>query len=92
MSSSPPTSTTTRSSSARSSRRSTSCSRPDDLAEDQEELVSSIGNVQGALEDIAEAAGKGDAQAARRATLDLIQSSQDLRSSRSKLSDAVREL
>ena len=64
----------------------------DDLAGDQDELVSSIGDVQGALEQIAEAADKGDAQAARRATLELIQSSGDLRRSRAKLNAAVREI
>ncbi|HYN50365.1 MAG TPA: hypothetical protein VES62_05520 [Thermoleophilaceae bacterium] len=65
---------------------------PDDLAEDQDELVSAIGDVQGALEGIAEAAEDGDAQSARQSTIDLIQGSEELRRTRRKLSRAVNEL
>jgi hypothetical protein len=65
---------------------------PDDLSEDQDQLVSAIGDVQGALDDIAQAAQKGDAESARQATIDLIQGSQDLRDSRRKLAGAVSEL
>ena len=65
---------------------------PDDLAEDQDQLVSAIGEVQGALDGIAEAAEKGDAESARQATVDLIQGSETLRDSRRNLARAVNEL
>ena len=65
---------------------------PEDLADDQEQLVSAIGDAQGALNDIAEAARNGDAQSARRATLDLIRSSKQLRDSRRRLAGEVQQL
>jgi hypothetical protein len=54
--------------------------------------VSAIGDVQGALGDIAEAADTGDAQSAHPATLDLIEGWEALRDSRRKLARAVNEL
>lgn len=65
---------------------------PEDLAGEQDELVSAIGDVQGSLEGIAEAANEGDAESARQATLELVQSSQDLRRTRRALATAVKEL
>lgn len=65
---------------------------PEDLAGEQDELVSAIGDVQGSLEGIAQAANEGDAQAARQATLELIQSSDALRRSRRALATAVNQL
>jgi PBP1b-binding outer membrane lipoprotein LpoB len=65
---------------------------PDDLAKEQDRLVSAIGESQGALDEIASAAAKGDPQAASQATTDLIQSSEDLRNARRTLARAVREL
>jgi len=65
---------------------------PDDLAGDQDALVSAMGEAQGALEDIAGAAEQGDPDAARDATTQLIRSSGQLRDSRRTLARAVREL
>ncbi len=65
---------------------------PEDLAGEQDELVSAIGDVQGSLEGIAEAANEGDAESARQATLELVQSSGDLRRTRRALATAVNEL
>jgi hypothetical protein len=65
---------------------------PEDLAGEQDELVSAIGDVQGSLEGIAEAANDGDAESARQATLELVQSSEELRRTRRTLTRSVNEL
>ena len=65
---------------------------PDDLAEDQDALISAIDDVQGSLEQIAEAAQESDADAAREATIGLVEGSTALRDARRKLATAVRDL
>jgi predicted nucleic acid-binding Zn-ribbon protein len=64
---------------------------PEDLADERDDLVSAMGEVRTSLEDIASAAEDGDAQAAREATLELVDSSEQLRDARSELNTAVRE-
>jgi hypothetical protein len=62
---------------------------PDDLAAAKRALVDAMGNARDALGDIEKAAGAGDPQAARRATIQLVAASQDLRSERRKLARAT---
>jgi hypothetical protein len=64
---------------------------PDDLADEQEELTAAMGQVRASLEDIAGAAERSDPQAARQATIELIEQSDELRDARRALSRAVRE-
>jgi hypothetical protein len=63
---------------------------PDDLAASQDDLVESLGDARDSLRDIEKAAGESDPQAARRATIQLITSSTDLRDARRKLERATR--
>jgi hypothetical protein len=64
---------------------------PDDLADERDDLVSAMGEVRSSLEDIASAAEDGDPEAAREATLQLIDGSEELRDARQALTRAVRE-
>jgi chromosome segregation ATPase len=64
---------------------------PEDLADEREDLVSAMGEVRSSLDDIASAAEEGDPQAAREATLELIDRSEQLRDARQALNSAVRE-
>ena len=64
---------------------------PEDLADERDELVSAMGEVRSSLEDIASAAKEGDPEAAREATLELVDSSNELRDARRALTSAVRE-
>jgi TolA-binding protein len=64
---------------------------PEDLADEREDLVTAMGDVRSSLEGIASAAEDGDPQAARDATLELVEGSTELRDAREALSRAVRE-
>jgi hypothetical protein len=62
---------------------------PDDLADEQSALVEAMGEVQGSLAGIADAALSGDPEAARDATVELIPSSRRLSQAREALARAV---
>ena len=62
---------------------------PGDLTPDTDNLVEAMGDAQVALRDIKKAAGDSDAPAARRATIQLVAASEDLRDSRTKLERAT---
>ncbi|HEY8771114.1 MAG TPA: hypothetical protein VIM03_11265 [Thermoleophilaceae bacterium] len=62
---------------------------PDNLKGDRQDLVDSMGDARDALGQIASAARKSDPQAARRATIQLVAASGDLRSARLRLARAV---
>jgi predicted nucleic acid-binding Zn-ribbon protein len=64
---------------------------PEDLADERDDLVAAMGEVRTSLGDIASAAEAGDAQAAREATIELVDGSEQLRDARSALNSAVRE-
>jgi predicted nucleic acid-binding Zn-ribbon protein len=62
---------------------------PEDLADEREDLVSAMGEVRSSLESIASAAEESDPEAAREATLELIEGSDELRDARAALARAV---
>jgi hypothetical protein len=64
---------------------------PEDLADEQDELATAMGDVRASLDDIASAAEQSDPEAARQATMELIQRSAELRDARQALVRAVRE-
>jgi hypothetical protein len=64
---------------------------PDDLADEQDELTAAMREVRNSLDDIASAAEQSDPDAARQATMELIQRSAELRDARRALARAVRE-
>lgn len=64
---------------------------PEDLADEREDLVAAMGEVRSSLESIASAADEGDPQAAREATVELLDDSGELRDARQALGQAVRQ-
>jgi hypothetical protein len=63
---------------------------PDDLQKTTDDLSKSLTDAQHSLADIQDAADKHDADAARKATIQLVTSSADLRDARRKLEKATR--
>jgi hypothetical protein len=63
---------------------------PDDLQPETENLSESLGDAQDSLRDIQKAAADSDPAAARKATIQLVTSSEDLRDSRRALERATR--
>jgi hypothetical protein len=61
---------------------------PADLKDDKQDLVAAMGDAEKSLNKISAAAKKGDPGAARRATIQLVGASSDLRSSRRRLARA----
>jgi hypothetical protein len=64
---------------------------PEDLADERDDLIGAMGDVRASLGDIADAAEDRDPQAAREATLELVDGSTELRDAREALNRAVRE-
>lgn len=64
---------------------------PDELTDERDDLVSAMGAVRTSLEDIAHAAKDGDPEAAREATLELVERSDELRDARRELARAVSD-
>jgi chromosome segregation ATPase len=64
---------------------------PEDLTDERDDLVGAMGDVRESLDGIAAAAEDGDPQAAREATLELVEGSTELRDAREALNRAVRE-
>jgi TolA-binding protein len=64
---------------------------PEDLADERDDLASAMGDVRSSLDDIASAAEEGDPEAAREATLELVDGSEELRDARQALATAVRQ-
>jgi predicted nucleic acid-binding Zn-ribbon protein len=63
---------------------------PEELADEREDLVAAMGDVRVSLGEIAAAAEDRDPQAAREATLELVEGSRELRDARDALTRAVR--
>jgi hypothetical protein len=64
---------------------------PEELADERDDLAAAMGDARTSLQGIATAAQEGDPQAAREATLELVDGSAELRDARQALTSAVRE-